>query len=291
MKYLAFILLFISSNLFCQNCPTGACTNYTISFNIEDLPGCESAGIQSAGDIDNNSDCNDTNVGNCFKWIFNKQAGSLATGISIEIGQGNGCNGEVDNIYTEINNTCIDLGSTGSQNEFTFQFNGSNTITIWVCDGSSGVVSLCNLCVEYPLLPVEITSFNLEQKGDGVQLEWKTEIEVDNFGFVVQRSVDAFNWEDIHLIKGVNSINGSTYKQIDTNVPYGKIYYRLKQIDFDGFISYSEIRGINIQNRNSLLSEAIENGLYYNYMGQLVSEKKGLVFIVYKGKSYKVFIQ
>jgi hypothetical protein len=144
--------------------------------------------------------------------------------------------------------------------------------------------------VEYPLLPIEIRYFKLQQLEKGVELEWETELEINNYGFVIQRSLDAFSWEDIDLEKGNNSNHGTRYNYIDANVPYGNTYYRLKQIDYDGSISYSETRAINIQNSQYLLAEAIENGLCYNYMGQLVTEKKGLVFFVHKGKTYKVFI-
>lgn len=129
MKNLILVFSLIATNAFCQNCPTDPCVDYTTTLNIENLPDCSTGTVKSVGDIDNNSDCNDINGGNCYKWIITKPASSIATGISVSVGQGNGCNGEVDNIYIE-NNSCADLGSSGSQNEFTANFNGSNSITI-----------------------------------------------------------------------------------------------------------------------------------------------------------------
>lgn len=161
-----------------------------------------------------------------------------------------------------------------------------------MCDGSSGTVSLCNLCVEFPLLPVEITYFELQplQFDRGVQLKWETEVEVNNDGFVIQRSFDAFNWEDIGFKEGKNSDQTTLYTYSDLSMHSGDVYYRLKQIDFNGETSYSDTRIITNNKYESLLDEAIRDGKYYNYMGQLVEEKKGLLIIVYKDQSFKVFL-
>lgn len=192
---LLFVLMFNVNSLLCQNCPTDVCTDHTAFVDIDAVPECSGIGIKIGGDIDNNSDCEDVNGDNCFKWVISKSSTSSITGFSSEIGQGLGCNGEIDNIYIEVDGGCVDLGSTGSQNEFIVNFtNNSNTITIWICDGSSGQVSLCNFCAVSPLLPIEISYFNLSILDEQTELEWETLSEINNDGFIIQRSINITDW-------------------------------------------------------------------------------------------------
>jgi hypothetical protein len=94
-------------------------------------------------------------------------------------------------------------------------------------------------------LPVELSSFSAVILENGVMLKWKTETEVSNYGFEVQRSnsnVQNQNWQTVGFVEGHgNSNSPKDYSFIDENVIAGKYSYRLKQIDTDGKFDYSKV--------------------------------------------------
>jgi hypothetical protein len=69
-----------------------------------------------------------------------------------------------------------------------------------------------------------------------VELNWSTASEENNSHFVVERSVDSENFMAIgQLVNGAgNATSINAYSSFDLNVPVGALYYRIKQIDFDG---------------------------------------------------------
>ncbi|MBT8381761.1 MAG: T9SS type A sorting domain-containing protein, partial [Ignavibacteria bacterium] len=95
-------------------------------------------------------------------------------------------------------------------------------------------------------LPVELSSFTAKVlRSGGVKLDWRTETEVDNFGFDVERTQLAENdtlWEKISFVEGHgNSNSPKEYTVTDTNAKYGSFAYKLKQIDTDGDFEYSDV--------------------------------------------------
>jgi hypothetical protein len=93
-------------------------------------------------------------------------------------------------------------------------------------------------------LPVELTSFTASVTGTTVQLNWRTETEVMNYGFEVERLQDYKNaklqdWEKIGFVQGHgNSNSPKDYYFTDSEVKAGEYSYRLKQIDTDGQYEY-----------------------------------------------------
>ncbi|HKI78140.1 MAG TPA: T9SS type A sorting domain-containing protein [Ignavibacteriaceae bacterium] len=110
-------------------------------------------------------------------------------------------------------------------------------------------------------LPVELTSFTARENGNKIELKWRTETEVNNFGFEVQRSTDKISWDKIGFVPGNgNSNTPKDYLFTDKLIPNGSLYYRLKQEDVDGKFEYSSIIGITY----SVLSKAILSQNYPN---------------------------
>ncbi len=105
-------------------------------------------------------------------------------------------------------------------------------------------------------VPVELTSFTAENSSDAVILKWNTATEKNNRGFEIERknSVNSpeegtSEWAKIGYVNG----NGTTtdpkiYSFKDDNVVSGNYAYRLKQIDFDGSVHYSNKIEIDISN-------------------------------------------
>ncbi len=94
-------------------------------------------------------------------------------------------------------------------------------------------------------MPVELISFTAIAEKDKVLLQWRTETEVNNYGFDVERSVDGNYWDKIAFIQGYGNSNApKNYSFSDNYPPFGKIYYRLKQVDNDGKFEYSNLVNI-----------------------------------------------
>jgi hypothetical protein len=103
-------------------------------------------------------------------------------------------------------------------------------------------------------LPVELTSFELEQQGNAPYLKWVTASEINNDRFEIERSLNGANWKNIAKIKGQGNTNQLTsYAYLDeeaTHLGHTLLYYRLKQVDFNGDFVYTKIKSIEI---NSIL--------------------------------------
>ena len=95
--------------------------------------------------------CEDASGLNCFEFIFVRDPGSVTQQFSLEIGQGNGCNGELDASYSLIGGVCTQLSNGGSQTVVTFTFPfGVDEMILYLCVNSSANVTICNLCAEPP---------------------------------------------------------------------------------------------------------------------------------------------
>ncbi len=102
------------------------------------------------------------------------------------------------------------------------------------------------------LLPVELSSFEARIVTNSVILEWKTETEINNLGFEVERTINSetdnlieTDWENLGFVQGNgNSNSPKEYSFTDNPDQFRKYFYRLKQIDTDGAIDYSDIISI-----------------------------------------------
>lgn len=103
-------------------------------------------------------------------------------------------------------------------------------------------------------LPVKWENFNAYYQQNNIQLQWTTLTEINNKGFLPQRSTDGKNWEDLtfipsHFSDGTG--NGYSYSLNDLNFKNGVNYYRIQQIDLDGKVDYSSIISINAFQNNT----------------------------------------
>ena len=107
------------------------------------------------------------------------------------------------------------------------------------------------LVIDCMVVPVELLSFRAK-KGDGqVDLTWTTATEINNDFFDVQRSLDGKEFRNIGQVDGKGTTFAtSNYTFID-KAPLESNYYRLRQVDFDGTESYSNIRFVAFDNEAS----------------------------------------
>jgi hypothetical protein len=94
-------------------------------------------------------------------------------------------------------------------------------------------------------VPIEMLSFTGSVSNSEVQLLWSTATELNNRGFEIERSVNnQNNFITIGFVDGKGNsteINYYSFNDIPTLSGINQIYYRLKQIDFDGTVSYSDV--------------------------------------------------
>lgn len=149
---------------------------------------------------------------------------------------------------------------------------GFSTFTI---NGSSG---------SNTTLPIELLFFNATLSNEHVDLNWSTASELNNDYFTIERSNDGVNWEKINETNGAGTTTQRTnYSAIDERPLQGISYYRLKQTDFDGKYSFSNIASVFVHDFEKQLLKVV------NVLGQEVEQNtKGLVILIFSnGESLK----
>jgi len=139
------------------------------------------------------------------------------------------------------------------------------------------------------LLPIDLLEFEAQPINNRfVKLNWETASEINNDYFEIYRSIDGDNWQYVTTLPGAGNSSQQLYYEITDNHPHqGISYYRLKQVDFDGNYSYSEIRKVNLTNINDFtiypnpansqviltgMTTEVENIKIVNVLGQDVTK-------------------
>lgn len=111
----------------------------------------------------------------------------------------------------------------------------------------SSLTSLSPFVVENVIaLPIRLLNFTAVPEYQNVRIDWETASEFNNDFFSVERSKDGHSFEQIFTKKGnKESKSNIWYTGFDNNPINGVGYYRLKQIDFDGKFTYSDIVSVD----------------------------------------------
>lgn len=145
------------------------------------------------------------------------------------------------------------------------------TNSIWVSEGNAGfggtaakgsllsVTNVDNFAMftfgstsRFNPLPVTLVSFTaLPKDNKVVELKWETIEERTNSFFTIERSIDGINFAALKSVpsKAVNGNSTGSLKYTDLDEkPYkGTSFYRLRQVDIDGTVSYSKIVSVNFE--------------------------------------------
>lgn len=105
-----------------------------------------------------------------------------------------------------------------------------------------------------PILPIELIDFSLIAEQDHILIKWISGSEINNDYFIVFKSVELNQWEEVGKINGAGSSNYSIEYSLEDYSPIpGISYYKLRQVDFDGqYKDYAPI-GISWENHNILV--------------------------------------
>ncbi|MBP6334725.1 MAG: hypothetical protein KA444_04565 [Bacteroidia bacterium] len=105
-------------------------------------------------------------------------------------------------------------------------------------------------------LPVELINFTASYLNEkSVMLKWQTASETNNDYFNIERSLDGVHFSKIAFEKGNgNTSQMSDYSFLDSEVPFRDvIYYRLRQIDYDGTEHNSKVIQLALTTTNFTL--------------------------------------
>lgn len=164
----------------------------------------------------------------------------------------------------------------------------TSPISLWTDEGGAGVfspaapagyVTSLPTSIEFSTyfaiaytdlpLPISLLSFTGTLAENKVHLRWTTASETGNDFFTIERSSDGKNFETILDIDGAGDSQALlSYSAEDRSPLVGKSYYRLKQTDFDGAYTYSQI--ITIMNEGRLRFAVAPNPLSGNTLKVLV---------------------
>ncbi len=170
----------------------------------------------------------------------------------------------------------------------------SNHIDMWRIFDLSDHYAIWGRFV-FPDLPVELLAFNgiYDNEEKKVDLFWETASELNNKKFIIEKSEDGINFREIAEIEGAgNSSENIRYTHPDFEIDNDKLYYRLRQIDFDGTENMSDIIAIKINNKSLAINSIYPNPVRTdtNVFLQIKSEKNQNLMIEIMdaaGKKYR----
>jgi Secretion system C-terminal sorting domain len=159
---------------------------------------------------------------------------------------------------------------------------------------ASGTTTLTKLDMSYfenATLEVELLTFEGKMSNNAVDLTWTTANEKNNAGFDIERSTDGQTFEKIGFVKGNGTTTAKQSYNFTDNTPLSILtYYRLRQVDFDGTSTTSNIisippkdnaKGIKIYPNPSAASQITldfaadtEGVAVVNALGQVVFQQK-----------------
>ena len=127
-------------------------------------------------------------------------------------------------------------------------------------------------------LPIELLTFTAEPCDDNVCLNWATASETNNDYFTIEKTKDAVNYDFVAKVAGAgNSSSRRNYSALD-KAPYeGISYYRLKQTDYNGNFTYSDLREVDFTDINFSF-DVYPNPNSNNNINLLINADKGEEF-------------
>jgi len=119
-----------------------------------------------------------------------------------------------------------------------------------------------NNCLKIYALPIELVSFDAKLVNNDIEIDWVTASETNNAGYEIQRSIDGKNFDVIETVAGAGTTEQTqTYTSSDRDIKNKTltttVYYRLKQMDFDGTVAFTETVAVELGRENQLALRGI----------------------------------
>ncbi|MCB0380927.1 MAG: T9SS type A sorting domain-containing protein [Flavobacteriales bacterium] len=143
-------------------------------------------------------------------------------------------------------------------------------------------------------LPVTLSNFSSTCSDKEIIVTWTTQTEINNDYFVLEKSYDGYLFFESSVIDGAGTSSVSNTYHTNVTAENRVIYFRLKQVDFDGTVSYSDVIASSCTNASfdvvqltlssSVLSFIINSSVednfqvyLYDYRGRLILNQNQLV--------------
>lgn len=146
-------------------------------------------------------------------------------------------------------NSITNYGTISGSNDICGLDDSTNPST----SGGGAVSGSTTYCTESAsaALPIDLAFFNAEMHLGYVHFSWKTYSEINNDYFQIEWSENGESFKVLKQIEGAgNSNKPINYEWSISEQEVSGGYFRLKQVDFDGKYSYSEV--ISNQKKNNL---------------------------------------
>lgn len=232
---------------------TGNCTGCAPANNNNNINPC----CYAASDLDCNGTSDVTySVENTSSFTYTIPAGVFCpTTFNFTISTTANLQGAIFNTsYTGVGGGLDGTHSTNDEHGSSAMGGGSFTLTSLGCagqvlqvfvDGYAGVTGSFSISVPCPVvLPIELFSFTaVRRREEEVDFAWVTASETNNSFFTLEESHDGVEFKAIAEVPGAgNSTSELSYAYSYKDTPRDKLcYYRLKQTDYNGEYSYSEV--------------------------------------------------
>lgn len=140
-----------------------------------------------------------------------------------------------------ISYTALEIGGTNRTSESTNMY-GTGAV-------SGGSFSAYSYVPFNIVLPVKFLSFFALKNGDDAKLNWTVESDENNRYFEIERSTDGRVFKTIGKVDAkANGKTTNTYETVDagiTKLGANLVYYRIKQTDKNGELTYSNVKNLN----------------------------------------------
>ncbi len=143
----------------------------------------------------------------------------------------------VDSFFAGGANGVVNIAAGGNFQDQECPYpQGNGTFDYCACNGLNGPLHCAAAS------PVVLTEFTAVQQQNAIRLDWATSSEIENHFFTIERLQHDDSFIEIARVNG----HGTTqlehhYSVVDPRPVSGKNYYRLKQTDFGGPVTYFAI--------------------------------------------------
>ena len=126
-------------------------------------------------------------------------------------------------------------------------------------NGNMGIISAARA------LPVRLMSFTGNMLSNGnIKLDWHTASEYNTVAYEIEKSSTGKDFSTLVTIKAANTSAGHDYTYLDTKAFSINNYYRLKIIDLDQSIDYSDMVKVSKLNSSKIYYDHIHRNIHFN---------------------------
>jgi hypothetical protein len=166
--------------------------------------------------------------------IYNEYSMTFGTPASYMVSEDPSFAGAIWNTYTPNFNYELSAGDGGKIVYFKLK-NVSGT-----SPNFSSAITL-----NQSVMPVSLIKYEANKKSNGILLNWETASEVNSSNYIIYKSTDGSNFEEIGKI--IASGKASNYQYIDKSAVFGINYYKLVQVDLNGKSVVLGVKSVNFE--------------------------------------------